>query len=311
MNPESVIRDVLGRMESEAPDFPELGRLGDPLVGGADTPPPRPRWTLVVAAATMVAVVAFLMWGTDRLDRDPRVMTTEVMSTSELASALDTAIERLIAAPAIEVVEESMIGDYLSGRTWYVQNRGGDAVIVVQGDVDVRDTGWWNVASQPPGRGERIVIDAFVLLGDIRYQARESFQTWELWSVSDLPTRTMTYSMHLLDVRWRDTLMAGLLVPSSEITRTVSPEGGEVWSVAGEVDGRHFTQRYEIDALGRLVGWVLDSASPRPVLDGIPFDSSRVEFRSRDEPVTIEAPEVGTPLELERLGFPTELLLNG
>lgn len=312
MTSERIIRDVVGRMADEAPEPLEFDELGVPLVAGPDSQRSRLRtrriaaFAGVLAAAVVFTVTALLVTGNAPNDATPVGTPTEA-TVGEFNEALTGALGVLEEAPGIQGVEESYIQTHLAGRVWFSTRQSGDAVVVEQTDVDVRESAWWLTSASPSAVGENIITTARTVINGDYYQSTTSNRDSEPWSQLETePPGTLAFGLAFFDDQFGPRLREQLTPPDAHVTRQATANGGEIWTlstVSGETSGE---QRFYIHPDGYLASWSWQALGIEadPTDQTIPIDAGNVAYQPLDNPAQLTTPEIGTPLDLTAYDLP-------
>ena len=312
MSDDRTIREVLGRMADEAPPALDLEELDDPVVirSPRRTATMRPnRRTLTAvggSAVVLLAVLAILFASGPTGDEVVLVGEPVAATAAEYDAALVASIEELVASPGVEARERAFIGGYLANVGWASIRSNGDTLVVLQSDVDVRDTAWWVASSSPPRVGENIETIAWALVGNSYYAATAS----ESWTVADRDEASrgpMSFALGLIHPDYRSDFLPMMTAPvESEVTRQDTADGGEVWVMSYEIDDSPVRGRLRIHAAGYLAELSLlsEDLDIDPADFGAPIGPALVSYRVLDDPDTIPTPEAGTPLDLDDFDLP-------
>lgn len=321
MKDEQIIREVVGRMADEAPPALDVDELGDPLMKrrpdstwGRST---RRRIAAVGAATAFIAVSVFLtvVVGGSAPDGTTPVGAPAEATVDEFNGALTAALDVLREAPGIEGVEESYIQTHLAGKVWFSTRENGDAVVVQQTDVDVRDSAWWLTAASPPAVGDNITSEARAIVGGEYYQASTSDRESQPWRQMERePPGTLAFGLIFFDDEFGPELRNQITPPFADVIRQDTANGGEIWTLNFSSNETHPEQRFYVHPDGHLASWTWQALGINvdyPADSTVLIDSGNVSYTPLAEPRPLQAPEVGTELNITAFDLPDDFPING
>lgn len=297
MSTEQMIRDVLERMVSEAPEPPTPEGFDMPVVRPAE-PPRRWRQLAVAASVVVVALIGVLAVQSTRVPEP----VTESATVEELRVALAAGLAALAESPGVEGTTRSTIGGFPSRRIWFAWTPQNVAV-VQQTDIDVTDTAWWLSSSEPPRVGERFAVDAWVDRDDVFLRATSRLGEQSPWTESERPGGPLAWAVGLLDDETRPMFLELVVFEPAEVTRRLTAEGS-VWTMVGADESSGATSEFVFDAEGRLRRLTGDILIPEFELDEIPASGRVIEFFPLTEAPMIPVPKEGAALDISIFEVP-------
>lgn len=321
MTDDQIIKDVVGRMADEAPPPLDIDELGEPLVD-----PRRPdsacrgsRTRRIAAVGAAMAIIAFSLFLTvfvsgSAPDDTTLVGSPEDATVEEFNAALTASLGVLGEAPGIEGLEESHIRTYLAGKVWFTIRQRGDAVVVQQTDVDVRDSAWWLTAASPPAVGDNVLTEARALVDGVYYEASMSDRESQPWrQIEREPPGALAFSLIFFDDEFGPELRKQITPPDADVIRQETANGGEIWTVNFSSNGANTEHRFYVHPDGHLAAWSwqafevdVDPADPT-----VPIDGGKVSYTPLAAPRPLRAPQVGSDLDLTSFNVPDDFPING
>jgi hypothetical protein len=243
------------------------------------------RILLVAAAVSAITLGAFGI---------ARISLRASPSLEDLTLAINAAVDKLAASPAVQGVQESYIGEYLASATWFDWRRNGSALVVQRVDADVAESGWWAAAEgDPPRIGANITTTARVLVNGTLYEAtqstRQPAEHWSSMDLQDAPRGALALGIAVLtDDSWALDLGTS---QAAEVSRTTNLAGETTWTLSSAALGGTLVQRWDVAVGGELRNWSFEYANVENVAAlPEPITAGQLTFHPVARPEPIEAP---------------------
>lgn len=253
----------------------------------------------VLLVATAVTLVAGCSGGDVDTDGPPEQSTVDALDT-----AVRPAAATLLDTSSLAVTTLWFDGDGERIRTDWLDYRAHDAFVIVTqllgpADGSVDEMAWIQLADDRfcASSGPNLYCDV---------DNPKTDEPWALRKAVEVETNATRIPISLdLEAMATRSTAAGLPTENISATRQGTAGGDVLWTLITAADGDTLTQEWTIGSDGSLRSYVTGSAT------GLPFGLySRMEFTFviAMDPAPIGPPQIDTPLDLDTLNLPDDLL---